>query len=815
MYRSLHGAAHAIHLYRNAFATYAPFAMYYFPEPALESDGVITMLHRCPPVHDTQPVRANSRRLSLRAVVLAAFVALGITLGYTAKSPAPALAQTAGTLEVILHSAFVGLHTTSLERPTFRLFDPDGALKIEREGIGPRPADGHWTIQLQLAPDVLPVLIEPGDRVEVTVGGAVSSVTVPVLTATTDTETDTVSGHVLGAGTVFLLLHRDPALFDDNLNPDAIIGLSAADGTYTVPVGDSFDIRPGTWGELAIADESGNIFAVPFAPPFARVLVGSHLVGIRVDGPLRPTIALMDEFGSELSRAGEPIPFGNGQFLVALARSGSFEGGFLPRPGEQLGIVIDEEIVASETVTWRAATVDPEASEVRGHGPAGARLSVDVFPDGPDMPSTGVRYSSVGEDGTWSEHFPGLSLDTGSEATAEVWAGGPFVHQLTGKIPFLELELFGNSLSGLLEGRGEVEIIHTPVGGGAETRRSVLAQVTGEFEATLFNRGDEVPIGSGDQVEIRSETGEVRTLIVPEMTALAVPDRRGLRGSVPPGSQVAASLYAFEPDIFGVEQFERPSTVVETVADDAGAFVVRCPDADAECGARYGFITVRDGVDSYTLRWIDQPSFGVAVSRSNAFGFVSSGAPVRVSGGGLEEPRVAVSHPMPYGRLPGWEILLNDIHPGGLPLDALFKITVDGVTREILVPDFEWTADTRTNTVFGLTSLTLRPIVVIAYSNGDMSRPPAGVATAAIDAAGNWIVRFTDFNLLPGDDIEMYVLEADHFLQWHQTGVNGPDEATRVPPTPTAAPTAVSSPAPSAEPSAESKPFVFLPLVRR
>lgn len=714
-------------------------------------------------------------------------------------APSPAAAQPATTFEILLHTGFLNVVTTSLERPTVRIFAPGGGLKFARAAEGSRSAEGRWSVSL--APDGgAPVLVEPGDRVEVTLGAAVTGVEVPLITATADTEADTVSGRVLGPGLVYVLLHRDAALFEDELNPAAIVGTSDAGGRFEVDVSASFDLRPGTWGEVVIADAAGHLFAVPFAPPFARVNAGQYVAVVRADGPSRPTVALLDEHGVELSRGAPPIAYGNGAFLVVLSRSGDLAGAFQPRPGEQLAIVIDDTVVASEPITWQSATLDPGLREVRGHGPPGARLGVAVYPGGPGTDSAGTRFSRVGDDGRWQESFPALALRPVSQAAAELWTGGAFVHALTARVPFVQLELYSNTLSGVVEGRGDVEIVHTRAGtgpGSPTIRAFAYAPVTGEFEASLFDRGDEVAIGSGDTVEIRTETGETRALVVPEVAVEAIDGRRGLRGTVPPGAGVTAGLYPYELNLFGVYQFDRDNTMLEAVADGEGAFEVRCPAADTACGARYGYVTVRDGADGYQLRWIDGPAFGVAVTRANAMGFASAGARVRVEGDGLPDARTAHSRPQPLGRLPGWEIPLNDVHPEGLPLGSRYSITTDGDTRDLVIPRFEWSVDTRANTLSGSSDLALKPLFVIAYSNGDESRPAAGAGSVLVGADGRWTVRIEGFDLLPGDDVEMYIVDGDHFLQWHETGVTGPDEPTPRPPT------ATSTPAPTSEPTPE------------
>ncbi len=197
---------------------------------------------------------------------------------------------------------------------------------------------------------------------------------------------------------------------------------------------------------------------------------------------------------------------------------------------------------------------------------------------------------------------------------------------------------------------------------------------------------------------------------------------------------VGASLFPYDLNFFGIYQLDLDNTLLETVADTSGGFEVLCPADDAACGARYGYVSVRDGADEFVLRWIAGPSFGVAVTRSNALGNASAGARVSVDGEGLDEPRTAVSRPGMLGRLPGWELPLNDIHPDGLPLGSVYQITIDGETREIVIPRLNWNVDTRSNTVSGFTDLALRAIFVVAYSNGDESRPPAGIGSAVIGA---------------------------------------------------------------------------------
>ena len=761
-----------------------------------------------------QSIRSTLTERTLLAMSLAVAAILGYSIG--SRSIAPVSAQAETTFEIIVHSGAIGVRTTSLERPYVRVYVPSGGIKIALDAPGTRPGNGRWNIPLTLGGGSPPVLVQPGDRVEATLGEAVTSVVIPEITATSDQDTDVVSGRVLGPGTVYVVLHRDGVMFEGDLNPDAILGESSADGTFEISVAGSFDLRPGTWGEVAVVDEASNVFGVGFAPPFARIQTHRYMATLRADGALRPTVALLDGFGTELSRGTEAVSYGNGTFRVTLARGGDAGGAFLPKPGEQFAIVIDGKIVANEAASWYSATVDPDLDEVRGHGPPGSRLVVAAYPD-PEGASSGLQFSTVGDDGKWRMPVPsGVDLTFESQAGAEVWSGGAFVQGLYGLVPFVQLNLFDNQVSGTVEGRGELELIHYPADGGEPKSGFYETTPLGEYVVPLFDGGDERAIGSGDRLELRSETGEVRELIIPDVSVTGDVDRRGIKGQAPPGARVYGGLYPYNLNLFGINQFDRDATVVEAYADESGAFALRCPAVATACGTRYGYVTVYDEADRYLLLWIDGPATGVAITRANAIGFASSGSRVTVKGDGIDGVRRATSRPRPEGRLPGWEMPLNDVHPDGLPLGARFEISTDDSTRELVIPRFEWSVNTRTNTVYGSTDLVGLPLTLVAYSNGEVGRAVVGSGRAVVDAGGEWSIRLAGFNLLPGDDIEMYVIDDDYFLQWHETGVEGPDEATRVPPaTATAVPTAAPTAVPTFEPTPERAPSVYLPAVRR
>jgi len=761
------------------------------------------------------------------AVVLPLAAALVLAVGLAAP-PGRVAAQAGAQLEILLHTGFVGVRTESSERPTVRLFTPEGGLKIAVTPSGPRPADGHWIIDLLPggAGEGPPILVRPGDTVELSLGSSKTALVVPEMTASADVEAGVVRGRAPGAGPVVALLHRDPRLFGATADPEPAVGLAGADGRFEVAAPGDFGMLPGTWGELAYVSPAGHVFAAPFSPPFATVLTGSHIAVVRADGGAEPTLAVLDRHGVELSRAGRAIEYGGGIFVVLLARGGDIDSGlFLPEPGEQLALIVDGAMAASESVTWRSATLDPGSSQVRGRAAPGSRVHVEsrVSPTGTDMgPSLVVTATA---DGRWSVELPAEvvpGIDDETQVEALLWAGGSFAHVVVGRVPYIGALLYGNRVSGVLEGRGEAVITHFRSGDeGIGARAFADIEPDGAFEANLYSGGEEIMLFPGDRISVATESeqgSDPVAVVVPAITANPEDGGAVLAGAAMPGAAVRAEVYPQEPNIFGVDVFELDHFTLSGRAGPEGSWALECAGAGPDGRARYGTAFARKAGVAAEIHWIDAPVFGVSVTRSNAQGKATAGSRVRVTGDGLEAPLSTVSRPQPQGRLPGWEASLWSAFPSGLPEGGVFDIDVDGLARRLVVPAFEWSADTATNTVSGNTSEGLRLIVVLALPPGGDGREPA-LAEALSGPGGGWTARFGGFDLMPGDDIEMYMLQDGYYLQWHELGIDGDEPVPTSTPPPTAAPTGtVPPPTPTPDPGTDpgmAGRSAYLPLAWR
>jgi hypothetical protein len=270
---------------------------------------------------------------------------------------------------------------------------------------------------------------------------------------------------------------------------------------------------------------------------------------------------------------------------------------------------------------------------------------------------------------------------------------------------------------------------------------------------------------------------------VPELTAWVDVSRRVLRGRAPAGAPVTARVYAADPPIVGGQPFAAEHERLTGTSGADGNYALRCRSAD--CRLRYGTVAARVGTASFELEWLDVPIVGVGVSLADAVGRATAGSPVRVDvldhSGRTLATRESSARPGADSGLPSWALDLSDHFPAGLAEGDQLQVEVGDGTFDIDVPAFSWAADVALDTVSG-TGPPGRSVFVVALSRTDDGRG-AGTAVGQIGADGRWRVRLTGFDLRVGDDMDLYLPAADHYLWWTVAGVQhaGPVDRAYLP----------------------------------
>jgi len=724
-----------------------------------------------------------ARRLGLIAALLS-------NGGGMASVPAFAQPAPTTTLEIPLHTAYLGIRTTALGRPEVRVVDAHGAERIRVQPPGARPADGHWLVSLATGPNAIeypPVLLRPGDQVSVRIDGRETRAVVPDMTATADARTDTVTGRLPeGVAAGLVLAQRDPELFGVLPAPPGVAVLAGPGGAVTASLGDRIDLRPGTFGQLICLGPDGHVFAVSFAVPIALISGASYTALVRADANTRAALALLDQDGSELARSGIAVELGGGLSLIGLAQGGDVVSGlFAPRPGQRVALLIDEIVVASAPVPLVTAVVDRAAREVRGQAPAGSRVALQVRAGaGSDTPSATTVVTATADGAFAAPVALDLAHDASTEASA--WPGNAFRWLVTGSVPHVQVALWGDAVSGVAEARGEVRVRYRSADGAVTALAIGETGSDGAFSVRLPSRGDIVAVAPGDALALDVGGAPLAELAVPGLVVAPDAARRSIAGSAPAGAELRASAYAAEPNAFSVVPYQEPSDALRGRAAEDGAFALACERP--ECRTRYGLLTADTGPARYVLHWLDAPIYGLGVTAAAAVGRATAGTAVTIAPLGDDGAPGAVvatvARPSPDGALPGFSLELQGAFPEGLAEGTRLQVTIAGVARTLEVPRFAWAADVVADVLRG-EGPPLQPIIAVALATGGgPERLASAQRSALVGLDGRWELPLRPFDLRAADELYLFLLADGYYLEWRDHSVVGPDEPTEPPPTP-------------------------------
>jgi hypothetical protein len=594
-----------------------------------------------------------------------------------------------------------------------------------------------------------------------------------------------VTGTVPPTTGVYLQLHRDPLWYSE-ADPAAEIGAVGAGGNFRFDVSGKFDVRPGTYGEFAWQDASGNIFIGSFAVPSATLNASAYYAQLRADPTARNLVlSFEDAGGSTKFRSTPALAAGGALFLATLFPEGRPEYGiFVPEPGDSMVVTIDGREALREPVPWLAATVDQAERAVSGLAPAGAHVAVTLRSSDQDGAPSATGAAQAAADGTWRLSLPELNI-VAETATASVvgYPGAGAAFAVGGRVPRQEVQLYGHELGGTLPGWGKVVIEQRPADDRPVARADTRTDAAGAFTAELFYRGEPVTIMPGDRLVITTEKGSGAELTVPRVTATVDVAAKAVSGLAPPDTAVRVHAYAAEPNFFGNLQLEEDYTTLYARADATGRYDVRCVAAD--CGTRYGVTGVRVGTADFVLEWLDVPFLGVAVTLADAVAKATAGTTVTVTpfdaAGNPLAARQGLVRPNLAGGLPEWNAELGDAFSEPMKVGDRVQIAIGTQVADVVVPALDWAVSPARDEVRGQ-GPPVHAYVAIAVDRTGLREPGVGAATGATDLAGNFQAPFTGFDVQPGDDADLYVIRSGYFLWWTAKGVRDPEpEASPTP----------------------------------
>ncbi|MFQ5460962.1 MAG: hypothetical protein ACE5EL_09225, partial [Anaerolineae bacterium] len=486
-------------------------------------------------------------RRPLAAALLFPFLALVLV------APAPPAAAQGPALTLILPVGhdWVGVQGAGATAPRVRVVGADGREKAATTAT--ERNEDTWFASLNHGRDtVRPILLQAGDTVEAAAGPRSVSAVVPPLVARADAAADQVTGEAPGFNALAVQVHSDPDWFGPTPEAEPTFVSVGPGGRFTATLS-AFDLRPGTWGEVIGETSAGLVVLASFAPPSLTVLWHEPLALARADPTSVAEAVVTAQDGTVMFRSGPAVALGGPLFLVPFFDPDDLESEpYRIQVGETVALEIDGQPALQGSLPLVTVGIDALEGRLTGMAPPGARIKTSLVPrDGAEV----LRGTTVAAgDGTWRADVGAVAL--GTEAMAEIvaYAGGGIAHATQGRTLGARFDLYGHRASGVLAGRGTVEVEHRTAAGAAAGRALVESDPAGAFEAELFEApGRPATLRPGDTVVTRPAVGPEEVWTVPGATAAVDASRRFLSGTAPAGAIVAAEVYTHPVGIFNPE----------------------------------------------------------------------------------------------------------------------------------------------------------------------------------------------------------------------------------------------------------------------
>lgn len=445
---------------------------------------------------------------------------------------------------------------------TLRLLGPDGTVKAQRYadfswwdwfgfyfyGSEACPWPGYCDEKIR------PILILPGDRIEIASGGAIYTMTVPTLTLEVDPAAPALRGQAPAGETLWVEI-RD----EFTVRRHVLTTTVAPQGSYTVSLAGIY--TPTAGASFIVWWQSGE---TRFSAQDNLARLEAGLFGNYLSGLLPPLIAYTVTPGFATGYAGP-----NGE-LFANVVDPLF-------PGDTVTVTTAREEITL-TLPRLTARIDQAAATLSGQAPPDAPLEVSLSA----YPIYLSRRVTATASGTYTVSFPEVTSFAGAHGTVRYT--NPQGHRV-----FLQFGARSWSVSlGKPCATGYADMVGAPF---TATLRSngFIESVTGTASGynAFFNVCFSRPIGPGDRLVLAQASGDME-FVVPRLTASHDWAAQVLEGEAPPGSLVEVTFPR-----------EWSSVLRRTVADGTGRYRLDTRGLDLRVGDS-GVVSVTDAEGNVT-----------------------------------------------------------------------------------------------------------------------------------------------------------------------------------------------------------------------
>ncbi|MGQ9717569.1 MAG: hypothetical protein ACUVR6_07750 [Anaerolineae bacterium] len=438
-------------------------------------------------------------------------------------------------------------------------------------------------------------VLETGDVLTVeTVRGVQAALTLPVLTAQVNPISETVSGQAPPGTrlTVSVWGEAYGALSSGVPSPNAAgprgggeptypppsppvqvsqIVTAGADGTYVADFRGIANLTYQSIGEVSMATPEGHTVIRLFRAQDCRPLLtavavgGNYLSGISSQGCPSLTLRLISPEGAFKAQGYADFSWWD-SFWFYFYESGACpwpEGCYgktrpIPiLPGDRIEIASGGAVYTT-TVPTLTLEVDQATPALRGQGPAGETLRVEVRDD-----LSTLRHAvttTVTSQGRYTVSLAGIYTPTAGNSFIVLWLSGETRFFALDVLPRLEAGLFGRGLFGLLHPLTPYTVTPDFVTGYAGPNGELFANVG--------------PLFPGDMVTVTTSQEEF-TLTLPLLTARIDRSAATVSGQAPPNAPLQVSLSTLFVNFFQ-----------QVTATAAGTYTVSFPEWTSLDGAR-------------------------------------------------------------------------------------------------------------------------------------------------------------------------------------------------------------------------------------
>ncbi len=398
-----------------------------------------------------------------------------------------------------------------------RLWDASGALKKEAylydiwyslEGPELRLYDENG----------VPILVLPGDRIEIEYGGESTSNTVPQLSVEMDPDTYLISG-TAPPGARLEITRRD----SEDLWTTTIVVTATQDGIYQASLGSGYTYQTGDRIEVSISRQPVKFITLTALP---RLVV--PIYSEPVYGWLPPLTPFQIHVNGPVTNASASGYADNDASFNAYLFTEDGENS-LVTPGDHLELETPQG-VHELTIPDLTARYDPLVARLSGQAPPGALLEILI-----SYPSLSC-HTTANADGEYQVDFPELE---GAGVQGTLIYHSPADHQVTLAFatPHLELALDGLCAWGVAPYPSEAITLTVASANGSYQQTASQSAAWGNF-TFCFERG----FAAGDQLALSNAEGVLVEYQVPGITARHDFSGQVLLGSAPPGSAPSVLL---------------------------------------------------------------------------------------------------------------------------------------------------------------------------------------------------------------------------------------------------------------------------------